>query len=163
MAKKIMTPVMSFLILILSGYMPFLYAAETAPWGSAEILDIEYQPSKVLYDLTSGHEEDIVSVLDRIGYLNKLYGSDTFDGSIIVIVHGGAIPYFAIDKLQENQALMARAQSLTIGTSIEFRMCRVAAKLMKYAPEDIHGFVKMVPMADAEITRLQNIGYAYMN
>ena len=30
-------------------------------------------------------------------------------------------------------------------------------------PEDIHGFVKLVPMADAEIVRLQREdGYAYM-
>jgi intracellular sulfur oxidation DsrE/DsrF family protein len=58
---------------------------------------------------------------------------------------------------------MHRAQSLTVGTTIEFRMCRTAARLLNYTPDDIHGFVKMVPMADAEIVRLQHAGYAYMN
>jgi intracellular sulfur oxidation DsrE/DsrF family protein len=138
-------------------------ADNSAPWGSAEVLDIKYKPNKVLYDLTSGNKNDIVSVLDRISYLNKLYESDTFDSSIIVIVHGNAIPFFAINKFKNYQDIMRRAQSLTVDTSIEFRMCRAAARLLNYQPKDIHGFVKMVPMADAEIIRLQHDNYAYLN
>jgi len=58
---------------------------------------------------------------------------------------------------------MKRAKSLTVGTTIEFRMCQVSAAFKGYAPKDIHGFVKMVPMADAEIIRLQlEEGYAYI-
>jgi len=42
-------------------------------------------------------------------------------------------------------------------------MCKAAAKMLGYEAKDIHGFVKMVPMADAEIIRLQTEeGYAYM-
>jgi hypothetical protein len=42
-------------------------------------------------------------------------------------------------------------------------MCILAARAHGYAPEDIHGFVRMVPMADAEIVQLQREqGYAYM-
>ncbi|MES1998937.1 MAG: hypothetical protein V4446_06465 [Pseudomonadota bacterium] len=36
------------------------------------------------------------------------------------------------------------------------------AKGHGFEPADIHGFVTMVPMADAEIIRLQQAGYAYM-
>jgi len=39
----------------------------------------------------------------------------------------------------------------------------VSAAFKGYAPKDIHGFVKMIPMADAEIIRLQlEEGYAYI-
>jgi intracellular sulfur oxidation DsrE/DsrF family protein len=41
-------------------------------------------------------------------------------------------------------------------------MCLANARLLNYEPSDIHGFVTMVPMADAEIVRLQHEGYAYM-
>ena len=143
--------------------LPFVSEADdTVPWGMAKVLDINYKPSKVLYDLTSGNKEEITSLLDRVGYLNKIYNSDTFDASIVVVVHGNAIPFFAIKEFKKNKNIMVRAQSLTVGTSIEFRMCRAAAKLLNYEPTDIHGFVKMVPMADAEIIRLQGNGYAYM-
>jgi len=144
-------------------HSPLLYAGDDAPWGTAKVLDIKYEPRKVLYDLSSGNKHDIISVLDRVSYLNKLYEADTFDGSIIIIVHGNTIPFFAVEKFHQYEAIMHRAQSLGVGSSIEFRMCRVAAKLLDYGPEDIHGFVNMVPMADAEIIRLQHEGYAYMN
>ena len=148
---------------LLFGSAPLHCASEDTPWGVAKVLDIEYKPNKVLYDLTSGDKKDLVSVLDRVGYLYKLYGSDTFDSSIVVVIHGGAIPFFAIDELERNKEIMQRAQSLTVGTSIEFRMCHAAARLLNYESNDIHGFVTMVPMADAEIVRLQHDGYAYMH
>ena len=157
------------IVLLLCCMMPGIQgvsATETgrAPWGSAESLDIQYNPQKVLYDLTTGDEAEISNTLDRVGFLYKLYGSDPMDSSIVVIIHGDAIPFFAIKEFNKYKELMARAQSLTVGTPIEFRMCKAAAKLLNYEPKDIHGFVKMVPMADAEIVRLQQEeGYAYMH
>jgi len=144
------------------GNISAVSANKDAPWGSAGVIDIKYEPGKVLYDLTSGNKEDISNILDRVSYLFKLYESDTFDSSIVVIIHGDAIPFFAIEGMKKYSEIMKRAQSLTVGTSIEFRMCRAAAKVLKYEPEDIHGFVKMVPMADAEIVRLQKNNYTYM-
>ncbi len=42
-------------------------------------------------------------------------------------------------------------------------MCKIAAEGQGFEPKDIHGFVEMVPMGDAEIIRLQyEDGYAYM-
>jgi len=143
-------------------YISSVCASDISPWGGADVLEIKYEPGKVLYDLTSGDKEDISNILDRIGYLFKLYESDTFDSSIVVVIHGDAVPFFAIEGMKKYSDIMRRAQSLTVGTSIEFRMCLAAAKVMNYAPKDIHGFVKMVPMADAEIVRLQGENYAYM-
>jgi len=102
-------------------------------------------------------------MLSRLGLLYKLQGSDMLDSSIVVVIHGDAIPFFAINRLSRHKNLMYRAHSLTVGSSIEFRMCSAAAKLLNYEAQDIHGFVKMVPMADAEIVRLQHDGYAYMH
>ncbi len=139
-------------------------AAElNAPWGHAKSLDIKYKPHKLLYDLTTDEPRELDNILDRASYLFKLYESEMFDSSIVIVIHGDAIAFFARDKFSEFKDRMYRANSLTIGTTIEFRMCKAAAKVMKYDPEDIHGFVKMVPMADAEIVRLQlEEGYAYM-
>jgi len=135
----------------------------SAPWGHAKNIAIDYQPQKLLYDLTTSDPKKLDNILDRVSYLFKLYDSEMFDSSIVIIIHGEAIPFFAIDQLSKYKARMTRANSLTIGTTIEFRMCKAAAKLMNYKAQDIHGFVSMVPMADAEIVRLQNEeGYAYL-
>jgi uncharacterized protein len=139
-------------------------AVAAAPWGSAPVLDITYRPQRVLYDVTSGDPKALANILDRVSYLSSLYQADPFDSSIVVVIHGDSIGMFAQRNYETNRELMTRAQSLSSGGIIQFRMCRAAAKLQGFEPKDVHGFVSMVPMADAEIVRLQKEdGYAYMH
>ena len=138
-------------------------AAGNAPWGAAQDQERDYAPQRVLYDVSSKSVEHFERVLDRVSYLNALYGADPFAASIVLVLHGDEIDYFAIANYTKYQALMQRAQSLSLSGPISFRMCRVAARGRGFEPDDIHGFVAMVPMADAEIVRLQQEeGYAYM-
>lgn len=137
-------------------------AAPTAPWGSAKELDVQYAKQKVVYDTAVGSVAALTSVLDRASYLSALNGADPFDNKIVIVLHGAEIPFFAIKNLNKHKELMNRAQSLTVGGIIEFRMCKIAAKGRGFEPKDIHGFVTMVPMGDAEIVRLQQEGYGYM-
>jgi intracellular sulfur oxidation DsrE/DsrF family protein len=117
----------------------------------------------VVYDVSSHSLKGFTGVLDRASYLNNLYGADPFDASIVLVLHGDEIPFFAIKNYDKYRELMERAKSLTLAGPIEFRMCRVAARMHGFEPEDIHGFVKLVPMADGEIISLQQEqGYAYM-
>lgn len=138
-------------------------AEAAAPWGRAEVMDIEYQPQKVVYDVAKSDMRAFELVLDRASYLSQVYNADPFEASIVLVLHGDEINYFAIDKHEQYSELMRRAQSLTVGGVIDIRMCRIAARAHGHEPEDIHGFVNMVPMADAEIIRLQQEeGYVYM-
>lgn len=146
-----------------SLYPGALSAQETAPWGKASATEIDYAPQKVVYDVAVADSEAFSRVLDRASYLNNLYHADPFETSIVLVLHGDEIPLFAIENFANYKDLMVRSQSLTVGGTIEFRMCRVAARGHGLEPEEIHGFVKVVPMADAEIVRLQREeGYAYM-
>jgi len=138
--------------------------APNAPWGTAKAPTIHYRPHHVLYDLTAGDEASVRNILDRASYLSKLYNADPFDSSIVIIIHGDAIKFFATRNYPRYRRLMQRAHALSIGTTIHFRMCKAAAARQGLHPKDIHGFVTMVPMADAEITRLElEQGYAYMH
>jgi intracellular sulfur oxidation DsrE/DsrF family protein len=103
-------------------------AAINAPWGSAPDLDIQYTKQKVVYDTTVGSVEGLTSVLDRASYLSVLNGADPFDNKIVIVLHGGAIPFFGIKNYAKYKDLMDRAQSLTVGGNIEFRMCKLAAQ-----------------------------------
>ncbi len=134
-----------------------------APWGRAQLESIAYRPQKVVYDVAVGSVDAFTGVLDRVSYLNNLYAADPFEQSIVLVLHGDEIAFFAIKHLDRYRELMQRAQSLTLAGPIEFRMCQVAARGHGLEPGDIHGFVKVVPMADAEIVRLQQEqGYVYM-
>ena len=139
-------------------------ADEQAPWGRAALQAIHYAPHKVVYDVSVPDVETFSRVLDRVSYLNNLYHADPFDASIVLVLHGDEIPFFAVKNFNTYRELMQRARSLTVAGTIEFRMCRVAARGYGLEPGDIHGFVKVVPMADAEIVRLQQEeGYVYMH
>lgn len=138
-------------------------AGENAVWGHASLTDIEYAPQKVVYDVAVPDVESFSRVLDRVSYLNNLYQANPFEESIVLVLHGDEIPFFAIDNHVRYRELMERARSLTLAGPVEFRMCRVAARGHGLEPDDIHGFVRVVPMADAEIVRLQQEeGYVYM-
>lgn len=138
-------------------------AGSQAPWGSAAEIEQTYNAQKVVFDTTAGTIKGLSSVLDRASYLSKLNGANPLETRIVIVLHGDAIPFFAIRNYGKYRELMHRAQSLSVGDVVEFRMCKAAAALLGLKPADIHGFVKMVPMADAEIVRLQQEeGFAYM-
>ncbi|MEJ2140900.1 MAG: DsrE family protein [Gammaproteobacteria bacterium] len=155
----------TILLIVTTLTLPIFNAAianEPAPWGRASINQTTYRNQKVVYDLDANSKERLANILARTGYLSKLNGDDPFDNKIIVVIHGDSIPFFSIKHTKKYRDLMELAYSQTLNGTIEFRMCEASAHLRGYESSDIHGFVSMVPMADAEIIRLQNAGYSYM-
>ncbi len=140
------------------------YADPVAPWGRAQLTNIDYGPQKVVFDVTTGDQAELSNILDRVSMLNNFYASNPLDARITLVLHGESIPFFALRNYEKYKALVARAEGLTHGEIVEFRLCRAAAKARYHLDAaDFHGFIKVVPMADAEIIRLQNDeGYAYM-
>jgi intracellular sulfur oxidation DsrE/DsrF family protein len=134
----------------------------TAPWGSAKVVEKTYSKQKVVYDVAVKSVAQLENVLDRASYLSALNDADPFDSKIVIVLHGDEINFFAIRNVEKYRELMLRAQSLTVGGIIDIRMCRVSAHRRGFEPQDIHGFITMVPMADAEIIDLQKQGFAYM-
>ncbi len=157
-------------LLLVSGIFintltPVAWAEKTvsAPWGGATVTATRYKPQKVVYDVNVGTVEKLVSVLDRASYLSKITGADPFEQSIVLVLHGPEIHFFAIKNHSRYKALMQRAQSLVESETLKIKMCKIAAEGKGYKPGDIHGFVEMVPMGDAEIIRLQyEENHAYM-
>ena len=156
-------------LLCLAGILfpGLLSAAEVpatgAPWGGASVTETQYKPQKVVYDVAVKSVGKVTSVLDRASYLSKITGADPFDSSIVLVLHGAEIDYFAIKNYAKYKDLMQRAQSLVESEVLKIKMCRIAAQGHGFEPEDIQGFVEMIPMGDAEIIRLQNEeNHAYM-
>jgi intracellular sulfur oxidation DsrE/DsrF family protein len=147
-------------LLFLTGSV---FADNDAPWGRSKLTDTEYKPQKVVYDVTTGKLEIMDHVLDRGSYLSNVSGADPFEQSIVLVIHGAAIKFFAIENTAQYKAMMQRAESLVSSDVLKIKMCKIAAEAKGYKPEDIHGFVEMVPMGDAEIIRLQyEENHAYM-
>lgn len=121
-----------------------------------------YQPSKVVYDVSSPRLSSLDNIISRVGLLQKVYNNDSFEASIVVVVHEGAIPLFKTGGNLDQSALMDRARSLTLGEIVQFKICEASARMQKIKLSDLEDFVTMVPMADAELIKLQQLGYAYL-
>jgi intracellular sulfur oxidation DsrE/DsrF family protein len=137
-------------------------AGPEAPWGRARLIEQPYSGQKVVYDVAVATEAAMRSVISRALMLTGLNGSDPFDSKVVIVLHGDEIPFFAVKNHARYRDLMQRAHGATLSGVVEFRMCRPAAQGHGLEADDIHGFVTLVPMADAEIVRLQQEGYAYM-
>jgi len=122
-----------------------------------------YSPARVAYDVSSSSQEEVEHILDRISLLQNLYGSDSFDASIILVIHEGAIPFFTRSSKHSNRKLIQRARSLTLGDVIQFRVCAASARMQGFSSRDFDDFITLVPMADAELVQLQHTGYAYLH
>ena len=135
----------------------------TTPWGGAKLTETEYKPQKVVYDVHVKTVAKMESVLDRASYLSTITGADPFEQSIVLVLHGPELRFFAIENYKKHKDLMHRAQSLVESEALSIKMCTIAAQSQGYSPEHIHGFIEMVPMGDAEIIRLQyEEAHAYM-
>jgi intracellular sulfur oxidation DsrE/DsrF family protein len=156
-------PILATGLLLAASPLAASAADGAAPWGTASELAPAYHGEKVVFDVTAGTLAGLNRVLDRAGYLSRMNGDDPLDTRIVIVLHGDAIPFFAVKNYQKYRALMQRAYSASMGQIIEFRMCRAAARLRGLQPRDIHGFITMVPMAEAEIARLQHAGFAYLH
>ncbi len=152
------------LLMCLSIFISTLASADiTAPWGGSSVTATEYRPQKVVYDVHVKTVAAIESVLDRASYLSTITGADPFDQSIVLVLHGEELSFFAIKNYTKYKDLMRRAQSLVESEAMTIKMCKIAAQSQGFAAEDIHGFIEMVPMGDAEIIRLQyEDAHAYM-
>ncbi len=151
------------LVLTLGLFTSVAVADNSAPWGHAQLTPTEYKPMKVVYDVTTGDAEILAHVLDRASYLSKITGADPFEQSIVLVLHGASPRLFAIEHYDQYKELQRRAQSLTVGGVLTIKMCKLAAEGQGLKPEDIQGFVEIVPMGDAEIIRLQyEEAHAYM-
>ncbi len=121
-----------------------------------------YPPDKVVYDFSSPDPAALGSLLDRAGELQKIYANDPFEASIIIVVHEAALTLFAAEAGRFQAELMQRAASLTLGEVIQFRLCEMSARMQGLEVDGFPDFTQLVPMADAELVRLQQAGYAYL-
>jgi intracellular sulfur oxidation DsrE/DsrF family protein len=155
--------VFAFLIYGVVSHARVSIAVEEGPWGNPVITDTTYRDQKVVYDVAVDSVKALRNVMSRASYLSRVNGDDPFENSIVLVLHGDEIHAFSKKNYPKNKELMALAYSMTLNGTIKFKMCRVAAANRGYKPTDILGFIEIVPMADAEIIRLEDEkGYAYM-
>ena len=115
----------------------------------------DMQPLRVVYDVAVDTPEDVDNVLARASHLSNMTGADPLEGSIIIVLRGNEVAFFAKDEYATHKKLVERARSLSVGGIIKIKMSELALKVRGMSATDVHDFIEIVPFGDAEIARLQ--------
>lgn len=133
------------------------HAEEMAPYGIAKTNMHDYPTINAVFDVN--YEDP--------NKLNILYAfvkntSKPLKGKMVVVTHGPELRAFARENYVKYQGIVDKMASLA-EDGVEFRMCNNALRAAGYKPEDMHGFVTVVPAGFPEIAYLQSKGYVYIN
>lgn len=127
------------------------------PYGTAKVDMHEYPEIDQVYDV---NYEDPSSLKTLYAFVKNT--GKVVPGKKVVVTHGPELRAFAKENYDKYYALMDQMAELA-NEGVEFRMCNNALRAAGYEPEDMHGFITVVPAGFAEIVKLQSEGYAYIN
>ncbi|MBP6018194.1 MAG: DsrE family protein [Burkholderiaceae bacterium] len=145
------------LALTMGGSIAMAADEEYSPYGTAKVDMHEYPQIDTVFDVNYADPKS----------LNALYGfvrntKKPLKGSVVVVTHGPELRAFAKENYEKYQSEMQRMAELA-DDGVEFRMCSNALLAAGYKPEDMHGFVTVVPAGFAEIAFLQSKGYQVLD
>ena len=81
---------------------------------------------------------------------------------MVVVTHGPELRVFAKENYDKYQGIVDKMAALS-DKGVKFHMCNNAMRAAGFKPEDMHGFITVVPAGFPEIAYLQSKGYKYIN
>ena len=137
-----------------------------APYGSAKFstyADINsVKQLKTVWDFNFVDPKAVSVVFNNINALVRAtseFGPQEIDPlKIVVVSHGPELVVFAKKNYAKYKDIADRAASMA-KQGIRFEICRNAATAQGFAPEDLHGFVDVVPAGPYALAYWQAKGY----
>lgn len=155
---------------LMSGAVSALAQDKPAdPYGTARFSsygDIEsLKTLKVVWDFNFSDPKTVGVVFNNLAALMNAtseFGPRDFDPLKVVIVsHGPEVVLWAKQNYAKYKDIVDRAASLA-QQGVKFEICRNDAAALGFKPEDLHGFVTVIPAGPYALTYWQNKGYALM-
>lgn len=128
-----------------------------APYGTATV---KTRPTPVLntvFDVSYDDPQKLDLLYDFVRNTRQVTR-----GKVAIVTHGPELRAFAKENYTKYQAIVDKMAALA-KEGVEFYMCGNAMKMAGYKPEDMDGFITVVPSGFAEIAYLEYRGYQYIN
>jgi intracellular sulfur oxidation DsrE/DsrF family protein len=150
------------LLLIGAGRIPMSMGPAT---GSAEPMFEErvvpQVPEQLLLDISVHTLEELQVLLDRVEELTHSAGQSTGPDSVILILHGPEVEFFAAGNYPQYKDVVDQAARLDALDIIDVKICQTMMNVRGVARDDIPAFIEQVPNGLQEIDRLVKQGYVY--
>lgn len=132
-------------------------AADFSPYGTAKV-DMHAMPvTNTVWDVNYESPQKLNVLYSFIKNTTK-----ETRGKVVVVTHGPELRGFAKENYEKYQGLVDRMAELA-KEGVEFKMCNNALRAAGFQPEDMHGFITVVPAGFAELVLWQSRGYQYVN
>ena len=157
------------LLLASSAMVEGAEAPGSAPYGSATAggySDIEaLKQLKAVYEFFFTDPASVAMVLNSIKALmisTAEYGPNDFEPlKVVVVSHGPELVVWDKKNYTKYKEVVDRAASMS-GQGVRFEVCKNAAAALGLKPEDLHGFLHMIPSGPYALTYWQNKGFALL-
>jgi intracellular sulfur oxidation DsrE/DsrF family protein len=141
--------------------------AQDAPYGSSKFSpysDIDsVKQLRTVWDFNFVDPKAVGVVLNNVNALLKAvadYGPQELEPvKVVVVTHGPELVVFAKKNYAKYKDIVDRAASLA-KQGVRFEACRNAAAAEGFKPEDLHGFVTVVPAGPYALAYWQAKGYS---
>jgi intracellular sulfur oxidation DsrE/DsrF family protein len=154
-------------VLAIGGFsLPAAAQTSDAPYGSAKFAvypDVaDLKQLKIVWDFNFIDPKAVGIVFN---FINSFMRSVSEHGpheiepfKVVIVSHGPELVVFARKNYEKYKEIVDRAASLA-KQGIRFEICGLAARFQGFAPEDLHGFVTVVPAAPYALAYWQSKGY----
>jgi len=141
--------------------------AEDAPYGSSKFApysDIEsVKQLKVVWDFNFVDPKAVGGVFNNVNALLKAtaeFGPHEIEPvKVVIVTHGPELVVFAKKNYAKYKDIVDRAASFA-KQGVRFEACRNAARVEGFGPEDLYGFVTVVPAGPYALAYWQAKGYS---
>lgn len=115
-----------------------------------------------LFHITLHTSAEIESMLTRAEQLAKTRRADGTPHAIALVLHGPEVEFFARRNYAKYQRLVDLAARLDATGVVEVKMCQTEMRAREVGPNEVPGFIELVPYGPDEEQRLLRKGYVYL-
>ena len=127
--------------------------AEPAPDGADAL--------RAVLDISVHTIEELRVVLDRAEQLAMAPHSRSDADSVVLVLHGPEVAFFAISNYETYRDIVDQAARLDAFDVVDVRICETMMHEYGLGPDDIPSFIERVPFGPGEVERLRCDGYVY--
>ncbi len=155
------------IVALLASASPAMAEKSAAPYGTAKFSSYddvgELKQLKAVFDFYFLEPKQTAIVFNNINALLKAtneFGPKEIDPvSVVVVSHGPELVVWDKRNYAKYKDIVDRAASLS-QQGVRFEVCRNAAAALGLGPDDLHGFITVVPAGPYALTYWQQKGYA---
>lgn len=118
-------------------------------------------PKKAVLDISVHTIDELKVLLDRAEGLAMAPQPTGAAASVILVLHGPEVEFFAISNYEKYKDIVDQAARLDAFDVVDVRICQTMMEIKGIPRGDIPAFIEQVPLGPVEIERLAGEGYVY--